>query len=118
MAGSFAWRAVLHPHVLFRPHERELSRREPDAFIKLSTTSDPFGGGHTGRRIPPYCAGGTLETRTVFSADRKGVVVLVTTGNPTFDKDGPRRQLLGQLSVWVTEMKAVAEKRARASRGK
>jgi hypothetical protein len=94
---------------------RELSRRELDAFIELSNGSDLYGGGHTGKVGPPYGSGSRLETLTVFCCDRNEVVVLVTTGNPTFEKDGPRRRLLGQLDAWCAELKTVAEQRARAS---
>jgi hypothetical protein len=54
-----------------------------------------FEGGHVG--VDGTGSDDIFETLKVQSQDGGGTVVLVTSGNPTFDREGARKQLLSML---------------------
>ena len=107
--GTVEMRCVLNS----RPPANELTARRAlsDAEVKkLKTNSiagDLYAGGHTGK-VGPSISSGMFETLKVFCCDRQEWVVLVTQGNSSFQKDGPRLRLLGQFHEWLAELKKTA----------
>ena len=90
-----------------RPGSDGKGRPIPDLNARQELTSDEtkhltatvgnarlFDGGHIGTDGRP--ADGIFETLQLVKDGQ--TVVLVTSGNPTFDKDGPRKQLLSMLN--------------------
>jgi hypothetical protein len=64
----------------------------PDETTRVTTavrTAQLFDGGHVG--ADSRAVDGVLETLQVVKGGQ--AVVLVTSGNPTFERDGPRKQL-------------------------
>jgi hypothetical protein len=76
----------------------------------LAGGSDLYAGGHVG--ADSRSVDGTFETLTVRCCGRRETVVLVTSGNATFES-GPRRQLLELLYKWRQDLPQQAEKQRR-----
>jgi hypothetical protein len=104
------WNAI--PQGPDQTARRKLTTQEIETLQQLARASDLYSGGHTGLqdRKPLISTSGMFETLKVY--DGAQWVVLVTQGNPTFQNGGPRLRLLGQLYVWLDELKQAAEKRS------
>jgi hypothetical protein len=81
---------------------RMLTQSEIEKVVDLVLKSDAYGGGATGSDTREV--DGPFETMEVQCCQRRDVIVLVTTGNPTFAGDGPRAQLAQLLREWETEL--------------
>ena len=85
--------------------ERLLTLQEVTAFSALVRAGDLCSGGHIGRDT--RASDGALET--LLTACPKGqVAVLVTSGNPTFQTNDPRGQLLARLHAIEDELRKAA----------
>jgi hypothetical protein len=87
---------------------RDLSNAEIEKLKANSNAGDLYGGGHTGTVDPIQSSSGMFETLKILCCDRNEVAILVTDGNSSFQKDGPRLRLLGQLREVLGELKEMA----------
>ena len=85
--------------------ERALTRQEVADYSSLSRSSDLCGGGATG--VDGRAGDAVLETLMTTCSDGL-VAVLVTSGNPTFDTNKSRRQLLARLYSLEAELRKSA----------
>ena len=85
--------------------ERPLTPQEAAAMSALVRAGDLCSGGHIGRDT--RASNGELET--LLTACSKGhVAMLVTSGNPTFQANDARRQLLDRLHALEDELRKAA----------
>jgi hypothetical protein len=85
--------------------QRPLTPQEVAAVSALVRAGDLCSGGHIGRDT--RASDGELET--LLTACSKGhVAVLVTSGNPTFQTNDARRQLLARLHAVEAELQKAA----------
>lgn len=83
---------------------QELTSEETKRLTATVRSARLFDGGHIG--TDSRAADGIFETLQLLK-DRQ-TVVLVTSGNPTFDSDGPRKQLLSMLNDFEKRLRAKA----------
>lgn len=81
--------------------ERSLTPQEAAALTALVRAADLCGGGHIGRDA--RAVDGELETLLTACANGQ-VAVLVTSGNPTFQANDARRQLLARLHAVESQL--------------
>ena len=104
--GRANWNCTLNiePVKIVRA-ERALTRQEVAVYFSLSRSSDLCSGGATG--LDGREGDGMLETLMTRCSDGR-VAVLVTSGNPTFDANKSRRQLLDRLYSLEQELRKSA----------
>jgi hypothetical protein len=73
---------------------RQLTLHEIDEIQSLASDADLCGGGYAGRDFTP--SDGVFETLRAECQDGR-VVILVTSGNPTFEANRARAKLLERL---------------------
>lgn len=74
---------------------RELAPDETARLVSLARGADLYGASHTGEDSTPN--DGVFETLRVRNNENARTVVLVTSGNRTFDEHASRRDLLDLL---------------------
>jgi len=104
--GRAGWQCTLNrePPKSVRA-ERALTPQEVRAYSDLLRTVDLCGGGHMG--IDGRAGDGVLETLTTRCSEGS-VAILVTSGNPTFNTNESRRQLLDRLHSLEEELRKSA----------
>ena len=90
---------------------RDLTAEESDRVATLANGSDLYGGGHTGD-FTRNGSEGPAEELYVRCCAEASDVVLVVTGNPSF-QSGSRRELLQLLNQWRTPLREQLLKRRR-----
>ena len=83
---------------------QELTADETKLLSATVRSARLFDGGHIG--TDSRAVDGIFETLQLLK-DRQ-TVVLVTSGNPTFESDGPRKQLLSMLNDFEKPLRAKA----------